>query len=143
MFSRTILGDVQDFVALQHQLIAAFRSRHPEVSDWQRLLDAPRAGQVRLGSHVWQFVRHGCGLRFVSESNGTTVDVHRSCDDPSVFDAWRLSSYLESQEESAVESQLAELAATGQVRQDSDGYRLSGRSLPRGHEAAQRPAAIG
>lgn len=83
-------------VDLQTRLLAAFNQQNPNVSDWETLLDFPRSGSVSPLERVWDFKRHGVGLRFVERHKGTVVDMHQYLRDPKVFDAWRLEQYLES-----------------------------------------------
>ena len=92
-----VVALVLEFVELQTHLILAFRQTFPQITDWENLLDCPRAGCFRAQGEEWNFQRHGVGICFTRQNIGTVVDAHVLLDsEPRAFDEWRLSQYFES-----------------------------------------------
>lgn len=90
---------LKDYVALQSNLCAALVKKHPDVSNWEMLLDLPKFGSVVAGDDYWEFSKHGKGVIFKRCADGIEVDVSsRVKDAPSSFDYWRLLTYLDSLE---------------------------------------------
>lgn len=89
-FSRLIV----EYVALQSGLQDELIRYNKTVKDWKYLIDLPRRGSVNVNGVLWDYSRHGLGVRF--ESNGIVVDVHNLLLKKGIVDAHRISEYIRS-----------------------------------------------
>lgn len=81
-----------EFVNYQVQILSSLNVKYPNSSLYQ----LPRSFQIVSHGDVWKCRRHGAGIWFENNSNGIVIDAHKSIASYAVFDAWRLSTYLES-----------------------------------------------
>ncbi len=92
-----IVAIILEFVELQNNLISAFRETFPQITDWEYLLDSPRAGCFGSLGEEWKFQRHGVGICFTGQKSGKVVDAHLGMSEyPRAFDSWRLAQYFDS-----------------------------------------------
>lgn len=57
----------------------------------------PKGGSLVLNKDIWSFQRHGSGVLFKANKDGTVIDAHLGMlKAPDAFDAWRLLQYFES-----------------------------------------------
>ena len=110
----------------------AFGQRFPGLTDRRLLLDHPAEGKIALSDGEWSFVKHGAGLRFRRQGEGVQPEVDL-CDrpyEPTVFDAWRLETYLlsigvKTPREDLLD-ELVELEGAGFIKQvDASHYKMS------------------
>jgi len=120
-----LITHIRELLTLQEKLAEAFRDKHPNLHDWEWLLDFPKSGELQLDEERYEFRKHGAGLRF-TDSIGRVVDMHCWLTNPGVFDAYRLLQYLESvvpsnvsilMTERDLEVRLENLRRSGQIRQ--------------------------
>ena len=130
---------IEMFVDLQDELMAAFRSQFPGAKDFTWLLDFPRRGMVAIGRDSWSFHRHGCGLRFMREypAPHLVVDVSENVAETSFFSPWRLVDFLESCGERVeiadLEKALESLVTALRLRSVEGGYLAEPRAhIPEG-----------
>lgn len=90
-----LIEKISDFLSLQLILLSAFMKMFPNCKDHKFLLDFPKNGIVSVDGTDWKFIKHGAGLLFISEANGTEVDARRAIDLPDTFDLNRIEQYLE------------------------------------------------
>ena len=91
-----LLQTIRDFLSLQLVLLTAFTEKFPDCKDYKFLLDFPKNGNFLIEGTTWKFIKHGAGLLFISETDGTEIDVRRAIDLTEAFDLNRLEQYLES-----------------------------------------------
>lgn len=89
-FSRLIV----EYVALQSELQGELIRDNKIIKNWKCLIDLPRRGSVNVNGVLWQYSRHGLGVRF--EFNGIVVDVHNLLLEDGIVDAHRISEYIRS-----------------------------------------------
>ncbi|TAG05357.1 MAG: hypothetical protein EAZ43_02390 [Betaproteobacteria bacterium] len=109
---------VEEYLALQRELMAIVAATYPNELRSELLLDMPKNGRVFIREDCWLYRRHGTGLKFTRERDGAVVDVAVNVLSAQVFDAHRLSQYLESAFnvevfERALTLQLEEMVALG------------------------------
>ncbi|MEQ1593996.1 MAG: hypothetical protein ABL985_02760 [Casimicrobium sp.] len=85
-----------EFVALQRLVLAALAKKWPNEVTSEYLLEIPKCGEITAGTDQWAFRRHGIGVRFVRQRDGTVVDVPAFVTNKELFDAYRIAQYLES-----------------------------------------------
>jgi hypothetical protein len=135
------LHAIQEFVSLQTSLLALLGAERGSVPLSLHMGTLPRTGDVKLGTEVWAYVRHGSGVSFKGPS-GIVVDAHRLVDEPESFDAWRLRTYFGSLRgrgvklvadatgnpgvslDTGVETLLACMVERGEVLSESGYFRL-------------------
>jgi hypothetical protein len=87
---------LREYANLQERLCGALFEQYP-VDDIHLLTDLPKRGQLPLGDELWEFERHGSGVRFTHVLTKAIVDAHTSpVAYPAGVDAWRLIEHLES-----------------------------------------------
>lgn len=89
---------VKTMVDLQRSLVVEFFNIYPSLKDFDLLLDFPKTGEIKLENTLWNFIKHGKGLKFIRKEPkpNIIIDVHINILDPCIVDEWRLSQYLES-----------------------------------------------
>jgi len=96
----TLVELVASYVALQRALVETLKRNFPvDLHDYP--WKWPQSGVIEVDNQRWRFSRHGAGYTFRDESTGRSVNAHEYLDTPSVFDAFRLETYLESLGEAA------------------------------------------
>lgn len=96
------------FSALQFALISEFFEIFPSAGqDFMR--DVPKNGEISVKGEMWQFRKHGQGVRFYHPESGRIVDSHRFYGGIfDVIDAWRIMQFAESVGMSALTEQAIE-----------------------------------
>lgn len=84
---------LRDYVSLQASVLEALESAHGPL-DTNAHSQVPRSGTVTTSTGEWTFQRHGGGVSFKRSADGCTIDVHTRPLEPTMFDAWRLRTYL-------------------------------------------------
>ena len=90
------IQELRDYVEIQKTLSDAVVRKYSYVNNWEFLIDFPRTGFVLVDGASWNFHKHGSGLRFSSQLDGTTVDITEQVRNWRMFGVWRLMDYFES-----------------------------------------------
>lgn len=90
--SLTLHEEVIEFVKYQTQLLSSLNDKHPNM----KLFELPRSFEITNQGDLWSCRRHGAGIWFENKSNGVVIDTHKNIESPATFDAWRISTFLES-----------------------------------------------
>ena len=90
--SKALNEEVIEFVNYQVQLLSSLSDEYPNFV----LYELPRSFEISSQGDIWQCRRHGNGIWFEHKLNGVVIDVHKNIESPATFDAWRLSTFLES-----------------------------------------------
>jgi hypothetical protein len=86
---------IDRYVTIQSRLVALLKDELGAERDWKYLTDVPKSGRLILDSETWQFKKHGTGVEFRSDDDGTVVNAHAFLDEGGdLFDAGRLIEYL-------------------------------------------------
>lgn len=88
-----LLRLAKDFVRFQQSLLTHWINANSSSCDLEMLLDFPKRCNVSVDSKVWQAMRHGLGVRFVSP-DGLTIDVPIAVNRPNAFDSGRLFDFV-------------------------------------------------
>lgn len=115
------------FFLLQNELVKALFKAYPMAKDIEWLLDFPKNGCVNINGDVWNFSKHGKGIRFFMEGSHVVkvVDVHNNINRPELVDTWRLSQYFSFDDESQLKAFLNNMVISGELEKISDKlYRL-------------------
>lgn len=93
-----LVDELKIFVTYQEQLLAYVWSHHKKQPQKQyELYNIPKSGLFSLKDRDWKWRRHGAGIRFEECESGLVVDPHKHVEThPKIFDAWRVSLFLES-----------------------------------------------
>jgi len=98
----TLQGVVSEFVNYQTQLLSALSEEHPSLAPhancikMDALRELPWEFDITCNGDVWKCRRHGNGIWFENRSTGIVIDAHKNIELHEAFDAWRLSTFLES-----------------------------------------------
>lgn len=89
---------VLHLVQLQGQLTDTFKKKFPNANDFDWLVNFPKQGIVIIEAELWEFTKHGRGLRFIRKfpRPNYVVDIHTAFGESSYIDDWRLIQFLES-----------------------------------------------
>ncbi|WP_174952890.1 DUF6896 domain-containing protein [Burkholderia lata] len=96
---------LHEYVALQSVLQDELIKSHAAVKDWVYLTDLPRHGCVTASGVMWNYSRHGLGVRFEGE-NSIIVEIHNHILEKNIVDAYRISEYVASKYEMEDEPDL-------------------------------------
>jgi hypothetical protein len=94
---------LREFVALQSALQNEFFKNNLTAQDWSYLTDLPRRGHVHAQGALWNYSRHGLGIKFESEE-GIVVDIHDHLLEKNVIDVHRVTEYVTSMLKSSASS---------------------------------------
>jgi hypothetical protein len=106
---------LNEYSVEQESLILNLISLHGDISE------VPMSGFLNDNGAIWQFKRHGLGVRFVCQSSNKVIDAHViRLDYPRSFDAWSIVQYIESLggediSRKSVEKELRELCGEGKI----------------------------
>lgn len=92
---------LKEFSYSQRKLYSKIIERYDPIGDL--LENIPSEGSLEIDNKLWKFKKHGLGILFINDDNGTSIDAHRNikeCYD--CFDTWRLEQYFSSREISKV-----------------------------------------
>lgn len=116
-----LLNELHTYINLQKTLVSTFLESHPNVRDFEYLIDVPKSGLLEIDGECWSFSKHGTGLTFESQNN-VVINAHRHLNSPELFDSWRILLYLESMRkidedvyEEDIETSLVGLASEGKL----------------------------
>ena len=115
------------FFLLQNELVKALFKAYPMAKDIEWLLDFPKNGYVHINGDIWNFSKHGKGIKFFMEGSqiGKVVDVHNNISCPEFVDTWRLSQYFLIDDENQLKELLNNMVISGELEKISDKlYRL-------------------
>lgn len=116
--------EIHEFISLQVKLVDAFLQANLAARDYEWLLDFPKKGDINVDGEVWQFSKHGKGVKFFKTPPAhlsKIVDVHCHINNPKLVDYWRLSQYFSSYEnEFNVTVLLNEMVLSGELIKKSD-----------------------
>ncbi len=106
---------LRNFVVTQKKLVTSFMEQYPNVKDYQFLLDFPKHGTIRVDDYVWNFSKHGKGIKFYlgDSSSAKVVDIHCNITEPEMFDLWRLSQYFQLDNDAELKSLLDDMVRSG------------------------------
>lgn len=125
---RPIIKCLRAFVRLQGALIDALGAQFGASPSRENLLfEMPRRGELQLGDCIWTFARHGAGVRFVEAGSRRVVDVTDMIEDTTLFDAWRVATYLGSLRRTGAKLVQRELGCVQSTRLDEASRRVVSR----------------
>lgn len=84
---------LNEFVATQSALQDELLRTNATVKDWTYLTGLSRRGNLNAHGALWDYVRHGAGVRFESD-DGIVVDVHNYVLEKDLVDAHRMSEFI-------------------------------------------------
>lgn len=84
-----------EYVNLQKSIVVNFQRQFPQVKDYIKLLDCPKAGTLFIEDKVWIFQKHGAGMKFILNPNSLIVDIHKFFLNYRLVDVWRLEQYFQ------------------------------------------------
>jgi len=89
---------LNEFVQLQHRLLARLRQVHPEFFAHKWLVGSPSKCEMCLDGESWVVLKHGVGVLFkrLAPTPVLLVDVHTEIEAAERIDAWRLQQFVES-----------------------------------------------
>lgn len=90
--SVTLHQELIEFVNHQTQLLTSLHNEYPIL----KLFELPRNFEMTSHGNLWNCRRHGAGIWFSNKSNGVVIDAHKNIESYATFDAWRISTFLES-----------------------------------------------
>lgn len=122
------LRDIHEFLRLQRCLLHAMTLQFDREMRSPFILDVPKRGTVEACDGIWEFTKHGVGMRFRRTSDSIVIDVPRDVDAACIFDAHRLSQFLESSwhveiSESQVEHELLRMVDSREIATSDTGVR--------------------
>jgi len=101
MEKRSFIKIISEFSKTQSRLCKAVTGEYDLQDDMSVVFRTPTSGSLELDGEMWEYKRHGLGLRFINKQNGQVIDAHRNIvSNPDGIDAWRLTQYFEAIETS-------------------------------------------
>jgi hypothetical protein len=104
--------DIKRCLSLQRELLGQLVFVYPGALESEFLLELPKSGAIFLNGDLWQFQRHGAGVRFLRNVDQFVVDVPNLVTDADAFDSWRITQYFNSLRRTEVQEREIETALT-------------------------------
>ncbi|WP_247719112.1 DUF6896 domain-containing protein [Morganella morganii] len=115
---------LRNFVVIQKKLVTSFMHQYPNIKDYQFLLDFPKHGTIQVDDNIWNFSKHGKGIKFYQDDSSCAkvVDIHCNITEPEIFDLWRLSQYFQLDNDAELKSLLDEMVRSEDLLLVSDKF---------------------
>ncbi len=96
-----LLIAIRNYLTRQNALISFlkenYRNTNPKTDDWLQGADTTHLpSSIIVDDGEWVLRPHGDGILFKNITSNKKIDVHTGIEDGSIFDAWRLYTYLKS-----------------------------------------------
>lgn len=84
MTKKVNADDVFSYVSLQAKIMISFFDKYRFCKDYKFLLDFLKNGEVIIDDEIWEFSKHGKGLRFKNNAD-CILDIHSDVDNQKVI----------------------------------------------------------